>query len=201
MPDPEISLLFSPASERNKAPILERLRVELADCREVLEIGSGTLQHAIHFSVAMPWLRWQPTDTAAQFAALNRACASASIANIATPLELDVDQPQWPETDADAMFSANTLHIMAWPSVVGMFRQLGLMAGLRRVIIYGPFKYRGAFTTASNEQFDQSLKRRDRNSGIRDFEAVNQLAQQSQLRLAADHAMPANNQLLVWHRN
>ena len=171
-----------------------------------LEIGSGTGQHAVFFARALPHLRWQPSDRAEWLPALRARIAREGPGNLAAPIELDVSMSPWPINAADAVFSANTLHIMAWHEVEAFFAGIGrTLAAARReasaprtLAVYGPFKYRGAFTTASNAVFDDSLKARDPASGIRDFEAVDALACAQGLALAADHAMPANNQLLVW---
>jgi SAM-dependent methyltransferase len=192
-------LPYSEACDRNKAPILALLREAFADRRRVVEIGAGTGQHAVHFARHLPHLTWQPTDRAEHLVGLEARIAAEGPSNLAAPLELDVLRDPWPAVTADAVFSANTLHIMSWPAVEAMF------AGLRRVLaadgviaIYGPFKYGGGYTAASNATFDAMLRERDPESGVRDFEAVNALAAAVGLELQADHAMPANNQLLVW---
>jgi SAM-dependent methyltransferase len=194
-----LDLPFSDACERNKGPILELLRPAFAGCTRVVEIGSGTGQHAVHFARHLPHVTWQPTDRAEYLPGLAARIAAEGPTNLAAPVELDVLQADWPPVRGDGAFSANTLHIMSWPAVVALF------AGLPRVLepggvlaIYGPFKYSGQFTTASNAAFDAMLRERDPQSGLRDFEAVNSLAEAAGLRLSADHAMPANNQLLVW---
>jgi len=194
-------LPFSDACERNKAPILEVLRAAFAGCTRVVEIGAGTGQHAVHFARHLPHLWWQPTDRAEHLPGLAARVAAEGPANLAAPVELDVLQAGWPAVRGDAVFSANTLHIMSWPAVAALF------AGLPRVLepggvlaIYGPFKYQGRFTTDSNAAFDAMLRERDPQSGLRDFEAVNALAEVAGLVLATDHAMPANNQLLVWKK-
>jgi SAM-dependent methyltransferase len=192
-------LPFSDACERNKDPILGVLREAFADRTRVVEIGSGTGQHAVYFARHLPHLAWQPTDLREHLEGLAARIAAEGPPDLAVPVELDVLQAQWPPLTGDAVFSANTLHIMSWPAVEALF------AGLRRVLtgggvlaIYGPFRYGGQFTTASNAAFDAMLRERDPDSGIRDFEAVNALAAAAGLELRADHAMPANNQLIVW---
>jgi hypothetical protein len=194
-------LPFSEACERNKEPILAVLQEVFADRKRAVEIGAGTGQHAVHFARQLPHLRWQPTDRAEYLPGLAARVAAEGSPNLAAPLELDVLQPCWPAVRGDAVFSANTLHIMSWPAVEALF------AGLRHVLepgavlaIYGPFKYAGRFTTDSNAAFDAMLRQRDPDSGLRDVEAVNALAGSLGLALQADHAMPANNQLLVWTR-
>jgi len=192
-------LSFSDACERNKGPILEVLRTAFADRRRVVEIGSGTGQHAVHFARHLPHLQWQATDRADYLPDLAARIAAEGPPNLASPVELDVLQEPWPDLRADAVFTANTLHIMSWPAVEAF------LAGLPRLLetggvlaIYGPFKYGGQFTTDSNAAFDAMLRERDPQSGLRDFEAVNALAEAAGLKLVTDHAMPANNQLLIW---
>ncbi|MEY4640050.1 MAG: hypothetical protein RLZZ227_44 [Pseudomonadota bacterium] len=190
---------FSQACENNKQHILDIIRAEFAPRSRVLEIGSGTAQHVTHFARALPDVSWLPSDIAANLETVHAGLADCSLANIATPLALDVAQQPWPVSQLDGIFTANTLHIMSEMHVEDLFR--GVQRVLRpggRVCVYGPFKYGGEFTTPSNAQFDQRLKARDLRSGVRDFEWVNALAAQRGLRLRVDHAMPANNQLLVW---
>ena len=192
-------LPFSDACERNKAPILEVLRTAFARCTRVVEIGAGTGQHAVHFARHLPHLSWQPTDRAEYLPDLAARIAAEGPPNLAPPVELDVLQRHWPAARGDAVFSANTLHIMSWPAVEALFAGLPCVLEAGGVLaIYGPFKYGGRFTTESNAAFDAMLRERDPASGLRDFEAVNALAGRVGLKLSADHAMPANNQLLVW---
>ena len=192
---------FAPASERNRAPILGVLRRRFADRRAALEIGSGTGQHAVHFAGAMPWLRWQASDRAEHLEGIRAWFDEAALPNTPPPLQLEVARDPWPSARFDAVFTANTLHIMGWPEVEAFF------AGLQQVLfadavlaVYGPFNYGGDYTSASNREFDAWLKARDACSGIRDFEAVDALARGIGLSLAEDVAMPANNRCLVWTR-
>lgn len=194
-------LPFSEACERNKAPILDVLREVFADRSHVVEIGAGTGQHAVHFARHLPHLRWQPTDRSEYLPGLAARIAAEGAPNLCPSLELDVLQPEWPPLDADAVFSANTLHIMGWPEVQAFIRGAGrLLADGGTLAVYGPFRYRGAFTTRSNAEFDHMLRERDAASGIRDFEAVDALAAGAGLEFLRDVTMPANNQLLVWQR-
>ncbi len=194
-------LAFSEACERNKNPILGCLRSAFAKCSSVLEIGAGTGQHAVHFARQLPHLVWQPTDRREYLAELAARIVAEGPPNLRRPLELDVGREPWPEIEADAVFSANTLHIMSWPEVEAVYRGVGRLLGPGGLLaVYGPFRYAGAFTTESNAAFDRSLRQRDPSSGIRDFEAVDALASDAGLRVVADHAMPANNQLLIWRR-
>ena len=192
-------LPFSEACERNKGPILAILRAAFGGLTGVLEIGSGTGQHAVHFTRHMPQLDWQPTDTAEQLPALAARVAREGPPNLRPPVELDVSWPRWPFAQTDAVFSANTLHIMSWECVEALFLGVGRLlreGGL--LAVYGPFRYGGRFTAASNAAFDLDLRSRDPASGVRDFEAVDALARAQGLSLEADHVMPANNQLLLW---
>ena len=195
----------SEAAERNKAPILEIIAKEFAHTRRVLEIGSGTGQHALYFAARLPHLTWQPSDTGEYLPELRERIRQEGGTNLRDVIELDVRANPWPIEAAggptDAVFSANTLHIMSWSSVQDFFRGVGRVLGDPGVLcVYGPFRYGGRYTSESNAAFDNYLRGRDPESGIRDFEALDDLARQEGLALAADHAMPANNQLLVWKR-
>ena len=191
----------APACERNREPILAVLRERFADCRSVLEIGSGTGQHAVHFAAAMPWLAWQCSDVSANLPGIRLWLDEAGLANTPAPQVLDV-MGDWPVRRFDAVFTANTLHIMGWTEVEAFFAGVDrvLAHGDGVLVAYGPFNYGGAYTSDSNREFDGWLKARDPRSGIRDFEAVDALARGIRLRLADDVAMPANNRTLVWRR-
>ena len=166
----------------------------------MLEIGSGTGQHAVHFAAAMPSLDWQCSDRAEQLPGIRAWLAEAALPNTPAPLELDVTGV-WPHAHYDAVFSANTLHIMGWPEVERMFACLPAVAGDEAVLaIYGPFNRDGGYTSDSNADFDRALKARDPRMGLRDAEAVDALARTAGFALAQDHAMPANNRCLVWRR-
>ena len=193
----------APACERNRDPILAVLRRHFAGRRHVLEVGSGTGQHAVYFARAMPWLAWQASDVAEHLPGIRAWLDDAGLPNTPAPLELDVGSPTWPVVPADAVFTANTLHIMGWDEVRAFFR--GVDAVLRgapggMLAAYGPFNYGGTFSSDSNRDFDAWLKARDPRSGIRDFEAVDGLAREAGLELLDDVAMPANNRCLVWQR-
>jgi SAM-dependent methyltransferase len=197
-------LPFSEACERNKGPILEVLRRWLSESSGlVVEIGSGTGQHAVHFARHLQQLSWQPTETPENLTGLNARVGVEGPCNLLSPLELDVMQHDWPcDADgADAVFTANTLHIMSWPQVQALFRGVGrVLRDEGLLLVYGPFRYGGQYTSYSNASFDEALHSRDPASGIRDFEAVDALAVQQGLSLVADEAMPANNQTLVWRK-
>ena len=195
------SLPFSEACERNKAPILAVLREVFADRRKVLEIGSGTGQHAVHFAAGLSHLMWQPTELPANLFAIQVRRDEARLANLLAPLALDVNQLQWPDIDADAVFTANTLHIVSWSEVVSLFERVGHLLPSGGVLAaYGPFRYDKSHTSESNAQFDLMLRSRDPASGIRDFEALNELATEHKLIWSGDWAMPANNRTLVWQK-
>ena len=184
---------FSEASERNRAPILEVLKRVFSKTRFVLEIGSGTGQHAAYFAPELPHLVWQASDVAENLPGIG-----AWVSN-PPPLELDVDKA-WPKVVADAVFSANTCHIMSWPQVERMFDGLGKIRTLKTLCLYGPFNYGGKHTSESNARFDAMLRARDPASGLRDFEKIRSLAEAAGLTLLADNAMPANNRLLVFQK-
>jgi SAM-dependent methyltransferase len=191
----------SEACERNREPILAVLRAVLATARTVLEIGSGTGQHAVYFAQALPHLVWQTSDLPENHPGICLWIEESALPNVRLPLALDVDCDAWPMRPVDAVFTANTLHIMSW-TCVGK-----LIDGAARVLVpggtlcvYGPFNYEGQFTAPSNASFDAMLRLRDPRSGLRDFEAVCTLAGDSGLLLEADHSMPANNRMLVFRR-
>lgn len=192
---------YSESCEQNREPILAVLKQAFADCSQVLEIGSGTGQHAVYFGADLPHLRWQTSDVLAHHPGIRSWLAEAALPNVLPPLELDVSQPHWPSSRYDAVFSANTLHIMGWPEVVRFFEGVGaVLAPGGVLVVYGPFNYNGQFTSESNARFDGWLKARDPASGVRDFEAVDALARAQGLILQQDIAMPANNRSLVWQR-
>jgi cyclopropane fatty-acyl-phospholipid synthase-like methyltransferase len=194
-------LPFSEACERNKDQILRVLRGAFAHCAQVLEIGSGTGQHAVYFAHHLPQLRWQPSETAENLEALRARIVAEGPANLAVPLLLDVRAHPWPLAEVDGVFSANTLHIMSWPAVQDFFGGVGrLLSSAGVLAVYGPFRYAGRYTSESNDAFDRYLQERDPLSGMRDFEAVHALAQKEGLELDSDHDMPAHNQTVVWRR-
>ena len=191
---------FSPACERNRDPILEVLRKHFGACGSVLEVGSGTGQHAVHFAAALPWLSWQCADLAPQLPGIRRWLDEAGLRNTPPPLALDVCG-RWPTGPYDAVFSANILHIVGWPEVEAFFAGVGRVLGpAGMLVVYGPFNTNGTFTSTSNRDFDASLKARDPRSGIRDAEAIHALAAQLGLHAVDDVAMPANNRCFVWRR-
>lgn len=191
---------FAPACERNREPILAVLRGHFAHRARVLEIGSGTGQHAVHFAAALPHLVWQCTDRAENLPGIRLWLAEGGLPNTPAPLALDV-AGAWPDDRFDAVFSANTLHIMAWEDVASMFAALPrVLADDATVIVYGPFRYGGRHTSDSNAAFDARLRAEAPHQGVRDFERVDALARGAGLALVDDRAMPANNRCLVWSR-
>lgn len=193
---------FSEACERNKEPILGVLRQVLAHSHRVLEIGSGTGQHAVFFAAELPHLCWQTSDLAVNHPGILAWIRASGLTNVLAPCVLDVDAPVWPARNIDAVFSANTVHIVAWPQVENLFQGVGRTLEAQGLFcLYGPFNYHGEFTSASNAQFDVWLKQRDARSGIRDFEALDRLAKLHGMTLQDDYAMPANNRILVWRKD
>ena len=190
---------FSEACERNKGPILDVLRSVFADRSNVLEIGSGTGQHAVHFAAHLEQVTWHPTERLGALPELTARIQAEGGRNLRQPMVLDVRQSVWPLRSVDAVFTANTLHILSWPEVTAMFQGIGgtLTPG-GTVCIYGPFKYAGRYTSPSNLEFDRLLQERDPDSGIREIHDLTALASGFGLRLAADHDLPANNRLLVF---
>jgi len=194
-------LTLSEACERNQGPILGVLGGEFSASHRVLEIGSGTGQHAVFFAAHLPHLLWQPSELPANLPALAERIRAEGGSNLRAPVILDVRTNPWPVAAADAVFSANTLHIMSWSDVELLFRGVGALLETPGVLcVYGPFRYHGRHTSDSNAEFDAYLRQRDPSSGVRDFEAVDELARAAGLNLSADHAMPANNRTLVWRR-
>jgi cyclopropane fatty-acyl-phospholipid synthase-like methyltransferase len=194
-------LPFSEACERNKGPILEVLRVAFADRTQVLEIGSGTGQHAVHFAAHLTHLTWHPTEQLAYLADLASRVKLEGTRNLRQPTVLDVKQTVWPLRSVDALYSANTLHIMSWAEVEAMFRGVDTVLSAHGVVcIYGPFRYEGRYTSESNRDFDLMLKDRDPLSGLRDMTDLSALAARHALRLRVDHDLPANNRLLEFVR-
>lgn len=190
----------APSCARNREPILAVLREHFANRRTVLEIGSGTGQHAIFFAAALPHLSWQTSERPENLSGIQAWLDEAALPNTPAPLPLDVNQA-WPTGRFDAIFSANTLHIMRWEEVERMFARLPeVMTADAKLIVYGAFNYGGRFISESNAAFDAWLKQSGSHQGIRDFAAVNALAARVGLRLVEDCTMPSNNRCLVWRR-
>ena len=192
---------YSESCERNQAHILAVLKEIFSDRRCVLEIASGTGQHAVYFGRALPHLIWRTSELPQNHAGIHAWLDEAQLPNVLPPVAIDVNDPAWPLEKVDSVFNANTVHIVSWPEVERMFENIGRVLERGGVLcLYGPFNYGGNFTSESNARFDVWLKARDGRSGIRDFEAVNQLAEAQGLALLRDVPMPANNRILVWRR-
>ena len=192
----------APATERNRGPILEILEQEFSDCRNVLEIGSGTGQHAVWFARHMPHLRWQTSDLEENHAAITAWIEWSRLSNVEYPMEIDVARCDLPSGRIDAVFSANTAHIMSLSMVESMFSLVGRLLPAAGVFcLYGPFRDGGTFSSDSNEIFDRSLKERDPSMGIRDLEYLDELASQAGMLRRSSYAMPANNLMLLWQKN
>ncbi|GIC75707.1 DUF938 domain-containing protein [Moritella sp. F3] len=189
---------FSQSCENNKQAILTVLTGEFTQPLRILEIGTGSAQHAVHFAAQLPFLTWQTSDLACNHAGIHTWLDSVDLANLKRPLLLDLNQ-DWPIDSVEGIFTANTLHIVSWPLVKRFFQGVGRhLASGGKLCIYGPFNYDGLFTSPSNADFDVWLKNIDSERGIRDIEAINQLANEQDLVLMHDHTMPANNRLLVF---
>ncbi len=191
---------YSSSCVQNQAPIFKIIKPLLQDKRTVLEVGSGTGQHAVYFAEKMPHLNWQSSDQMQYLSSINAWIDEANLSNTAPAINLDVTQA-WPALEFDVIFSANTTHIMSWEMVVDFFQGVGKSLSENGLfILYGPFNYNAQYTSQSNANFDRWLKDRDAQSAIRDFEKLNTLAQQAGLILMNDYAMPANNRILVWQK-
>ena len=189
--------------EQNKLPILEVLRQEWdMDTGTILEIGSGTGQHAVFFAAYFPQLRWQTSDLPQYHPGIRAWIEEDGPDNVLAPLILDVAASQWPQTRYEAVFSANTAHIMSWPQVIAMFQGVGKALKIGgKFCLYGPFNYNRRYTSESNARFDQWLKQRDPDSGIRNAEDLIALALSNDMVLINDHEMPVNNRTLVWRKS
>jgi cyclopropane fatty-acyl-phospholipid synthase-like methyltransferase len=186
--------------DQNKAPILAVLSRLFAESRSVLEIGSGTGQHAVHFAAAMPHLVWQTSDVSENHPGIRAWLDEAGLSNTRNPIDLNV-RGRWPKQTYDAIFSANTAHIMCWREVEHLFEGIGkVLAQGGCFALYGPFNYNGQYTSDSNRRFDGWLKQRDPLSGIRDFTELNRLAEAQGLAFEEDIEMPVNNRILVWRQ-
>lgn len=193
---------YSAACERNQGPILEVFqKVILPTDRRLLEIGTGTGQHAVYLAPHFPQLEWYPTDLSVNIPGMKLWFEEAKIPNIQSPVRLDVGKDDFPKLKFDVVFTANTFHIMHWKECKSFMKLLGnrLREG-SRFVVYGPFKYGGEFTSASNAEFDLSLKSRDSLMGIRSFEDVLSNMEKNGFELVEDHEMPANNRMLIFER-
>ncbi|MAE40648.1 DUF938 domain-containing protein [uncultured Psychrobacter sp.] len=198
-------LPFSQACENNKAPILNVLQKELQEHTHVLEVGSGTGQHSVYFAPRLPHLQWQTSDVTDNHQVIQAWHDAYPASNLYAPLAFNLLTDSIPKTNTgepyDAIFTANTLHIIAWPLVERLFELVGEALPLDgKLIVYGPFNENGRYTSASNQQFDSTLRQRDPNSGIRHKEDIIALAKQHNLELSCEYQMPANNQILVFQK-
>ena len=190
---------FSEACERNREPILQLLQQWFAAPGDVLEVGAGTGQHAVHFAAGLPQVTWISTDRPENLAGIRLWFEEARLPNLQGPLQLDVNDAVWPVSTASYAFSANTAHIMSWPEVERMFAGVaGVLRPKGVFCVYGPFNRDGRYTSDSNRAFDESLKARDPAMGVRNDRDVMDLAARRGLTFAADYSMPARNRLLVW---
>ena len=191
----------SPASVRNREPILDVLKIEFRDCKSILEIGSGTGQHAVFFGKSMPWLTWQTSDLVENHQSINSWVADAKLSNVRHPILLDVQQSDDVNGEYNGIFSANTAHIMSISTVQRMFNVCGRLLSDGGVFcLYGPFNQDGKFNSDSNKYFHHSLRNQDPAMGIRDLEELNAFAAESMMLPKRLYGMPANNLLMVWHK-
>lgn len=193
---------FAPATERNSQPILGVIQHEFAGVRNVLEIGSGTGQHAVCFAAAMPQLEWQPSDLEEHHTGMRLWLDEAKLPNLRKPLVIDVSTADLAESSFDAVFSANTAHIMSPAAVEHMFALVGRVLRNGGVFcLYGPFRQGGEFNADSNREFDASLRARDPAMGIRELEDLDRLGEVAGMKRRRMYAMPANNHLVAWVRS
>jgi SAM-dependent methyltransferase len=194
---------FAPASERNRQPILDVLRRVLPARGLVLEVASGTGQHAIFFSEHLPDLRWQPTDASPEaLQSIGAWVAEATSPNLLPPLELDVCSAEWPIREADALLCINMIHISPWEATEALFQGASkVLAAGSPLVTYGPYRLHGEHTAESNEAFDESLRSRNARWGVRDISALVELGAQTGFSLHERVGMPANNMTLVWTRD
>lgn len=191
---------FAESCEINMLPILAVLKEIFIARKRVLEIASGTGQHAVYFGRELPHLTWQTSELVQNHAGIQAWLDEANLSNVLPPVAIDVNDASWPVASVDAIFNANTVHIICWPEVEALFAHIArVIAPGGCVCFYGPYNYAGNFTSESNARFDEWLKSRNPNSGVRDFEAVNQLASSHGLSLVSDIEMPNNNRILVWN--
>ena len=191
---------YAESCEQNQGPILQVLEPLVEQRKTVLEVGSGTGQHAVYFSAVFPHLRWQTSDLVENHSAIQAWIADSGLSNVMSPLELD-SRGSWPDQQYDLIFSSNTLHIMSSEAVLQMFNRLpGCMYDSSVFLVYGPFNYQGGYTSDSNARFDQWLKQRDPVSGIKNFEWLKDIADRCGLECFEDIEMPANNRILLWRK-
>jgi cyclopropane fatty-acyl-phospholipid synthase-like methyltransferase len=192
---------FAESCEENKQPILQILQQEMTDSQRVLEIGTGTGQHAVFFAEQLPHLQWICSDLPENHAGIRLWLDEAGLRNTEGPLSIDARQT-WPDIGFDSVFSANAIHIMSWQAVEGMVRNIGrLLPDGGKIYLYGPFMYEGQHTAESNARFDVWLKARDPQSGVRDVSDLGTLMDKENITLVRDYEMPVNNRILVWQKS
>jgi SAM-dependent methyltransferase len=192
---------YSESCERNQEPILKILQETLTNQKRVLEIASGTGQHAVYFGRALPHLSWQTSELVQNHEGILAWLNETKLPNVLPPMAIDVSDAKWPIEIVDTVFNANTVHIISWPEVKRMFAGIARILSANGILcLYGPFNYEGKFISKSNARFDAWLKLCDRNSGVRDFEAINRLAESHGLFLLRDVTMPSYNRILIWQR-
>jgi cyclopropane fatty-acyl-phospholipid synthase-like methyltransferase len=193
---------YAESADQNKDAILTILRQEFQSCREILEIGSGTGQHAVYFARHLPHLRWQTSELEENLPGIRLWLEEAGLGNLLAPVLLDVGTAQWPAGQVDGLFSANTAHIMSEANALSMLAGAAqILRSQGRFCLYGPFLYDGQHTSESNARFDAWLKARDPQSGVRDVTRLAAHGATVGLELVRDHAMPANNRILVWEKS
>ncbi|GAB6070153.1 class I SAM-dependent methyltransferase [Thiomicrorhabdus hydrogeniphila] len=193
---------FSPACEENKEVILQSIEPLFKNRLSVLEIASGTGQHAVYFAKNMPHLTWHTSDLLNAHSGIDRWIFEAQLSNIVRPITLDISKDKVPNTQFDAIYTANSFHIMNSQNVSDFFTKLpAVLNQTGLVVVYGPFNYNNTFTSASNARFNDWLKSNNPESGIKDFEWCNTLANKAGLTLIDDIEMPQNNRILVWQKN
>lgn len=192
---------FSPSCERNQEFILDALAIVVPETARILEIGSGTGQHAVYFAGRMPGWNWQTSDVAERHAGIQAWLVDADLENTLAPLALEVCSDSWPDRTYDAVFSANTAHIMSWDQVCCMLHGAGnVLTPGGRFCLYGPFNKNGEFNAQSNRQFDAQLRADVPHMGIRDSVDLEKQALSSKIRLVREFDMPANNRILVFEK-
>lgn len=192
---------FSESSEQNKHVILEAIEPFMQSCKTVLEVASGTGQHAVFFSANLPHIIWQTSDLLESHSGIQQWILEANLDNVLPPIKLNVSKDHWPNSQFDVVYSANSFHIMSQDNVRDFFNQVSSVLNLTGlVIIYGPFNYHGNFTSESNARFNDWLISNNPASGIKDFEWCNELAEKAGLVLVTDIEMPHNNRILVWQK-
>lgn len=190
---------FSPSADRNKEPILGALRHEVSDNQQVLEIGSGTGQHACFFAESLPGILWQPTELKQNIPGIEFWINETPIKNVLPPKELDVDVHPWPDIGADVCYTCNTFHIVSMQSVKHIYQGCkALLGNSGKLCVYGPFSINGQHNSSGNAAFDQQLRASNPDSGIRDLSQLDKLAQQSGFSTYRSTKMPANNLFVVW---